>query len=70
MSEVLHGADEGEKPTVPIRRLMVSERSGELTSYGELLLEERRSGVGFADGDRRFSEMGPDVMPGTNVVSP
>lgn len=51
-----------------LERLMVSQRSGELTSYGELILEERRRGDGPSDGDPHFSEMGPDVMLGTNVV--
>lgn len=45
---------------------------GELTPYGERVAEERHDdrlwGRDEDDGGHRFDEMGPDLIPGTNVV--
>ena len=53
------------------KRGIVDPLTGELTSYGEEVAEERYHGRwAREEGDRdpRFSEMGPDLVPGTNVV--
>lgn len=45
--------------------------TGELTPLGEEYAEDRYHGNRGDEGDDpRFSEMGPDFLPGTNVIGP